>query len=105
MFNQGTNNAPSAESVIPYFVLSAISWLVALVFIAFHPNSILSTVYFNEIMLTITHILVLGFVTSVIFGALFQLLPVIFLQKIYSESRSEERRVGKECRDSWLWYN
>lgn len=86
MFNQGTNNAPSAESVIPYFVLSAISWLVALVFIAFHPNSILSTVYFNEIMLTITHILVLGFVTSVIFGALFQLLPVIFLQKIYSES-------------------
>ena len=85
MFNQGTNNAPSAKSVIPYFVLSAVSWLIAIVFIAFHPNSVLNTVYFNEVMLTITHILVLGFITSVIFGALFQLLPVIFLQKIYSE--------------------
>lgn len=85
MFNQGTNNAPSPESVIPFFVFSAISWLVGIVFIAFHPNAVLNSVYFNETMLTITHILVLGFVTSVIFGALFQLLPVIFLQKIYSE--------------------
>ena len=85
MFNQGTNNAPSAKSVVPFFVFSAISWLVGLVFIALHPNAVLETVYFNEVMLTITHILVLGFVTSVIFGALFQLLPVIFLQKIYSE--------------------
>ena len=85
MFNQGTNNAPSAKSVIPYFVLSAVSWLTAMVFIAFNPSSILESVYFNEVLLTITHILVLGFVTSVIFGALFQLLPVIFLQKIYSE--------------------
>ena len=85
MFSQGTNNAPSPKSVIPFFVLSAISWLIGIVFIAFHPDSVLSSVYFNEVMLTITHILVLGFVTSVIFGALFQLLPVIFLQKIYSE--------------------
>src|SRR5690554_531865 len=85
MFNQGTNNAPSAKSVIPFFVLSAVSWLIAIVFIAFHPNSVLNAVYFNEVMLTITHILVLGFATSVIFGALFQLLPVIFLQRIYSE--------------------
>jgi len=85
MFNQGTNNAPSPKSVIPFFVLSAVSWLIAIVFIAFHPNSVLKTVYFNEVMLTITHILVLGFITSVIFRALFQLLPVIFLQKIYSE--------------------
>ncbi len=85
MFSQGTNNAPSPKSVIPFFVLSAISWLFAMVFIAFHPNAILNSVYFNEVMLTITHVLVLGFVTSVIFGALFQLLPVIFLQKIYSE--------------------
>lgn len=89
MLNQGTNRAPSANSVIPFFVLSAVSWLVAIIFIAFHPGSVLSSVYFNEIMLTITHILVLGFVTSVIFGALFQLLPVIFLQNIYSEKLSK----------------
>src|SRR5690554_1506377 len=85
MFNQGTNNAPSAKSVIPFFVLSAFSWLFALIFIGFHPNSVLTKVFFNEVMLSITHILMLGFVTSVIFGALFQLLPVIFLQKTYSE--------------------
>ncbi|PWH84690.1 hypothetical protein [Brumimicrobium oceani] len=85
MFNQGSNNAPSPESVVPFFVFSAISWLVGLVFIAFHPNAVLNSAYFNETMLTITHILVLGFVTSVIFGALFQLLPVIFIQRIYSE--------------------
>jgi hypothetical protein len=85
MFNQGTNRAPSANSVIPFFVLSAVSWLIGIVFIAFNPDSVLISVYFNEVMLTITHILVLGFVTSVIFGALFQLLPVIFLQNIYSE--------------------
>lgn len=85
MLNQGTSNAPSAKSVVPFFVFSAISWLVGVVFIAVNPNAVLNAAYFNETMLTITHILVLGFVTSVIFGALFQLLPVIFLQKIYSE--------------------
>lgn len=89
MYEQATDNAPSARTVTPFFVLSAVSWLVAVLFIAFHPDTVLSTIYFNSTLLTVTHILVLGFVSSVMFGALFQMLPVIFIKKIYSEKLAQ----------------
>lgn len=82
---QGTKNAPSTKVVVPFFVLSAISWMVVLLFTLFHAEAVLYKPFFNGDMLVITHIMVLGFVTSVIIGALFQLLPVIFLQSLYSE--------------------
>lgn len=85
MYDQATDNAPSAHTIIPFFVLSALSWLIAVLFMAFHPSALLSTIFFNSTLLTVTHILVLGFVTSVMFGALFQMMPVIFIRKIYSE--------------------
>lgn len=86
---QGTRNAPSTKVVVPFFILSASSWVAALLFLLFHASSILHKPFFNPDMLVITHLLVLGFMTSVIIGALFQLLPVIFLQSLYSE------KIGK----------
>lgn len=85
MYDQATDNAPSAGTITPFFAFSAISWLVAVIFIAFHPKAVLSSIFFSATLLTVTHILVLGFITSVMFGALFQMLPVIFIKKIFSE--------------------
>jgi len=82
---QGSINAPSTATVVPFFVASAFSWLFSVLLIAVFGATLLETHYFNPITLGITHLVVLGFVTNVIFGALFQLLPVIFIRKIYSE--------------------
>jgi hypothetical protein len=41
--------------------------------------------YFHPKLLALTHIAALGFITSIIFGSLFQMMPVIFEVSIYSE--------------------
>ncbi|MFN3404626.1 MAG: hypothetical protein ACK40G_11060 [Cytophagaceae bacterium] len=75
---------PSMSLVIPYFVFSSISFLAAAILIYISSESFCIH-YFHPKLLAITHMLVLGFITSVIFGALFQMFPVIFNITIKSE--------------------
>jgi len=78
------NNAPNSSVVIPYFVFGAISFLVLAVLIIAANTNLLGT-YFNHKILAITHLAVLGWATMIIFGALYQLIPVIFETALYSE--------------------
>ncbi len=41
--------------------------------------------HLNSGMLTLTHLMVLGFITMIIFGSLYQLIPVVMEVKLYSE--------------------
>ncbi|MBE7475196.1 MAG: hypothetical protein HS131_00510 [Ignavibacteriales bacterium] len=45
--------------------------------------------HFNPKILTITHIATLGWITMIIFGALFQLIPVVLEIKLFSEKLAE----------------
>lgn len=85
LYDKNTQNAPSTSVVVPFFILSAASWLLVTVLLFFQSNNLVKGVFFSAGLLSITHLFVLGFVSSVMFGALFQLLPVIFIQKIHSE--------------------
>jgi len=80
----GSQNAPSPKVVIPHFMFGGLIWLVVTLLMVFHPTA-LTQHFFNPILLSITHLLVLGWITMVIFGALYQLIPVIMEVKLFSE--------------------
>ena len=79
-----TKNAPSPNVVLPYFAFGAISFLVASI-VLFIAAPDLTNHYLSPKLLTLTHLLVLGWITMVIFGALYQLIPVVMEVKLYSE--------------------
>lgn len=79
-----SQNAPSPKVVIPHYVFGGLTWLAVTLLIVFNPEAFTQH-FFNPELLSITHLLVLGWITMIIFGALYQLLPVIMEVKLYSE--------------------
>jgi len=79
-----SQNAPSSAIVIPHFLFGGIIWLSVTVLLSLFPEAFIGH-YFNPMLLAITHLLVLGWISMVIFGALYQLIPVIMEAKLYSE--------------------
>lgn len=76
---------PSLTVVLPYFLLSSFS-LVAISVLFFLSSHSIFTHYFQPALLCITHIGVLGFITSIIFGSVYQMHYVLFEVNIYSET-------------------
>lgn len=79
-----SQNAPSPGIVIPHFVFGGMIWLAVTILLTLFPES-LTQHYFNPKLLSITHLIVLGWISMVIFGALYQLIPVVMEVKLYSE--------------------
>jgi hypothetical protein len=79
-----SQNAPSPGVVVPHFVFGGAAWLGAAALIALSPDAFAGH-YFSPALLALTHLLVLGWMTMVIFGALYQLIPVIMEVKLFSE--------------------
>lgn len=79
-----SQNAPSPKVVIPHYAFGGLTWLAVTLLIVFNPEAFTQH-FFNPELLAITHLLVLGWITMIIFGALYQLLPVIMEVKLYSE--------------------
>jgi hypothetical protein len=79
-----SQNAPSPKVVIPHYAFGGLTWLAVTLLIVIHPEAFTQH-FFNPELLAITHLLVLGWITMIIFGALYQLLPVIMEVKLYSE--------------------
>ena len=79
-----SQNAPSPNVVIPHYAFGGLIWLAVTLLIVFNPDAFTQH-FFNPELLAITHLLVLGWITMIIFGALYQLLPVIMEVKLYSE--------------------
>ena len=79
-----TKNAPSASVVLPHYVYGAIAFLLATIMMYFSAEN-LSSAFIGPRILGLTHMLVLGWVSIIIFGALYQLIPVVMEVKLYSE--------------------
>jgi hypothetical protein len=79
-----TANAPSSKLVIPHFVAGAIAFFaVAILILISNPE--LLTAYYDNKLIAITHITVLGWASMMAFGALYQLIPVVYETSLYSE--------------------
>jgi len=79
-----TKNAPSPKVVLPYYAYGAVAFIAAAIMMFFADTDISSS-YMTPKVLSIAHVLILGWITMVIFGALFQLIPVVMEVKLYSE--------------------
>ncbi|OYT16974.1 MAG: hypothetical protein B7C24_05080 [Bacteroidetes bacterium 4572_77] len=79
-----TKNAPSASVVLPHYVYGALAFLAASIMIFFSADN-LSSSFIGPRLLGLTHMLVLGWITMLIFGALYQLIPVVMEVKLFSE--------------------
>ncbi|MCF6170945.1 MAG: hypothetical protein L3J31_04505 [Bacteroidales bacterium] len=79
-----TKNAPSAAVVLPHFAFGAVAFLAASVILFFVAPDLVGH-YLSPHLLSLTHLLVLGWISMVIFGSLYQLIPVVMEVKLYSE--------------------
>ena len=79
-----TKNAPSPNVVLPHYAFGALAFIFASVMMFFASDT-LSASYIGPKVLGLTHMLVLSWITVIIFGALYQLIPVVMEVKLYSE--------------------
>lgn len=79
-----TANAPSPKIVIPHFVVGSTAFLVSMVLLFFTADEWMG-LYYNPKLIAVTHLLVLGWGTMIAFGALYQLIPVVYETSLFSE--------------------
>ncbi len=79
-----TAHAPSPNVVVPHFMAGGFAFLIMAVLMLFSASEWIS-VYYHPKLIAITHIGVLGWATMIAFGALYQLIPVIYETSLYSE--------------------
>lgn len=102
-----TQKGPSAGVVIPHYICGALFFVVLCFFILFSSDAFIGH-YFHPKLLAITHIAALGWGTMIIFGALYQLLPVILETPLYNETLAKITFVtftaGVICL-AWAFWN
>lgn len=79
-----TTNAPSHKNVIPHFVVGSLVFLISMILLFFTANEWMN-LYFSPKLIAIVHLLVLGWGTMIAFGALYQLIPVVYETSLFSE--------------------
>lgn len=77
------DNATKGYVVVPFFATAAVFFLVFSILLVMTGSQILGH-YFQPKVLAIVHTLALGWGTMIIFGAAYQLVPVIFEQTLFS---------------------
>lgn len=77
-------NSPGKWLVLPHYAFAAASFLALSILLLFSTDAF-DGHYFHPKLLTLTHVAVLGWATMIIFGSLYQLLPVVLDCKLYSE--------------------
>ncbi len=80
--------SPPFRIVSKYFISSIASFVVLNFLLLFNYHDI-SGHHFQPKILSITHITTLGFITMIIFGAMFQLVPVVLEVKLFSSLLDE----------------
>ena len=79
-----TKNAPSPKVVLPYYAYGSIAFIIATIVMFFTAGD-LAVGFITPKILSLVHIMILGWITMIIFGALYQLIPVVMEVKLYSE--------------------
>jgi hypothetical protein len=87
---EGTATVPALQGApavgLPLrFLGTGLLALAALPVLLWMRPEILATYHYNQYVIAATHLVVLGWVGSVVFGALYQLVPVVLETRLYSE--------------------
>ena len=82
-----TQNAPSPSVVLPHYAFGAIALIIATVMLFFASDDIASArMIASPKIVSVAHLLLLGWVTVIIYGALYQLIPVVMEVKLFNEN-------------------
>jgi len=79
-----TANAPSIALPLTFVLTGITALLTGIVWLAFRPEA-LATYHYNQYVIALTHLFVLGWVCTVVMGAVYQLVPVALETKLHSE--------------------
>lgn len=77
-------HAPSVAIPLRFVLTGIVSFLAAMTWLVFRPD-LLATYHYNQYIIAVTHLFVLGWLCSVIMGAMYQLVPVALETKLHSE--------------------
>ena len=77
-------HAPSTWLPLGFILTGVVSLLAACVWLVWQPE-LLSTYHYNQYGIAATHLVVLGWICSVLMGAMYQLVPVALETRLFSE--------------------
>lgn len=77
-------NAPSVLVPLRFMVAGLLALVTGIVLVAIRPE-VLATYHYNQFVIAITHLLVLGWICTVVMGAMYQLVPVALETRLHSE--------------------
>jgi hypothetical protein len=77
-------NAPSVALPLSFVLVGLVALLTGIVWLLMQP-SLLAQYHYSQYVIAATHLFVLGWICSVVMGAMYQLVPVALETKLYSE--------------------
>ena len=77
-------HAPDILLPLRFVVTGLLAFLSGVVWLVVRPD-ILSTYHYNQYVIAVTHLFVLGWISTIVMGAMYQLVPVALETKLYSE--------------------
>lgn len=79
-----TANAPSVTLPLRFILASLVALVLGVIALALRPD-VLATYHYNQYVISITHLFVLGWIATVVMGSVYQLVPVALETRLYSE--------------------
>jgi hypothetical protein len=77
-------NAPAIKLPLAFMLTGLMALMVAATWLVFQP-SLLASYHYSQYVIALTHLFVLGWICSIVMGAMYQLVPVALETKLYSE--------------------
>jgi hypothetical protein len=77
-------NAPSVTVPLGFMLVGLVAFFVGVCWQAAQP-ALLATYHYNQYVIAATHLFVLGWICSIVMGAMYQLVPVALETRLYSE--------------------
>ncbi len=77
-------DAPSVGLPLRFVLSGLLALLIGLVWLTLRPD-LLATYHYNQYAVAVTHLFTLGFIATIIMGAMYQLVPVALETRLYSE--------------------
>lgn len=76
--------APSIALPLRFVLTGLVALLASVIVLGVRPD-LLATYHYNQYAVAVTHLFVLGFLASIVMGAMYQLVPVALETRLYSE--------------------
>ena len=77
-------NAPRVALPLAFILTGLLALIIGCCWLVLRPD-LLATYHYNQYIIAVTHLFVLGWICSIVMGAMYQLVPVALETRLYSE--------------------